>query len=172
MAPLSEVITPNGFSRSAKNLEQRGGRRDGPGELGYRADVMRSRVSLYRLAKNSMSRSFTSFGRSCWIQCPAPGTRTFFLKPGIFSFNVESLPIHGDYPVELACYEERGLANLGSAENLRQQFPIPVYVPIPVESASEAGSLELFCVEVQIRFSQPRRERFRTWYPASANAFN
>jgi DNA invertase Pin-like site-specific DNA recombinase len=46
---------------------------------------MRSRVSLYRLAKNSMSRSFASFGRSCWIQCPAPGTRTFFLKPGIVS---------------------------------------------------------------------------------------
>jgi len=73
---------------------------------------------------------------------------------------VESLPIHGDYPVELARYEERGLANLGSAEKWRQ-FPNPVYVPIPVESASEAGPLELFSVEVQIRLSQPRGERFR-----------
>ena len=122
---------------------------------------MRSRVSLYRLAKNSMSRSFTSFGRSCWIQCPAPGTTTFFVKPGIVSSKLsKACPIHRDHGVELACYEERGLANLGSAEKWRQ-FPIPVYVPIPVESASEAGSLELFCVEVQICFSQPRRERFR-----------
>ncbi len=40
---------------------------------------------LYRLAKNSISKSFTSFGRSCWIQWPAPGTRTFFVKPGIVS---------------------------------------------------------------------------------------
>jgi hypothetical protein len=32
-----------------------------------------------------MSRLFTSIGHSCWIQCPAPTTRTFFLKPGIFS---------------------------------------------------------------------------------------
>ena len=47
---------------------------------------------------------------------------------------VEGLPIHRDYPVEFACYEERGLANLGSAEKWRQ-FPNPVYVPIPVESA-------------------------------------
>src|SRR6202040_1699023 len=34
-------------------------------------------TTIYRLAKNSMSRSFTSFGRSCWIQCPAPGNTTF-----------------------------------------------------------------------------------------------
>ena len=47
--------------------------------------LYQSRVTIYRLAKNSMSKSFTSFGRSCWIQCPAPGTRTFFVKPGIVS---------------------------------------------------------------------------------------
>jgi hypothetical protein len=40
---------------------------------------------------------------------------------------VESLPIYRDYPVELACYEERGLANLRSAEKWRQ-LPKPVYV--------------------------------------------
>jgi hypothetical protein len=51
------------------------------------------------------------------------------------------LPIHHDYRVELARYEQRGLADLGSAENLGHQFPIRVQVPILVESASEAGSL-------------------------------
>src|SRR5258708_9795822 len=73
---------------------------------------------------------------------------------------VESLLEYGDHGIELTCYEKRGLANIGSAGKCRQ-FPIPVRVPIPVESASEAGPLELSCVKVQICFSQPRRERFR-----------
>jgi hypothetical protein len=50
-----------------------------------RFQLYQPKVSLYRLAKNSISRSFTSIGRSCWIQCPVPGSRTFFLKPGIVS---------------------------------------------------------------------------------------
>jgi hypothetical protein len=46
---------------------------------------------------------------------PMPGARhQNLLSPAQHSLlqAVECLPIHGDYRVELACYEERGLANL------------------------------------------------------------
>ena len=79
---------------------------------------------------------------------------------------VESLPIHRNDRIKLTCDEKRGLADLGSAENWHQ-FPIRVYVPIPVKCASEAGSLELFSVEVQICLSQPGRESFMTKLAAS-----
>src|ERR1700722_2920361 len=39
----------------------------------------------FNACKNSMSKRFTSSGLSCCVQCPTPGSRTFFLKFGILT---------------------------------------------------------------------------------------
>jgi hypothetical protein len=70
------------------------------------ASRVRHRLAGYSVARKASRASLTSFGRSCWIQCPAPGRTTFVRRFGTLTWSVSSAP----RPMGLAITESRALA--------------------------------------------------------------
>src|ERR1700736_3621232 len=78
--------------------------------------------------------------------------------------SVERTRVHiPHHRVVLACDEERGLADLRTAQD-GVHFPKPVDSAIPVEPIPEAGAAVFLNVEVDIRLSEPA-----SWGLSAAN---
>ena len=111
---------------------------------------------------NSTSAALTSFGRSCWVQWPQPGSIWILRRPGtkVFRFASNwSVPGKDDHEVAIARDVERRHRHLQAGHRARD-FPVAIDVAVVVERAAEAAAPKLLAVKVDVAFFQPGWQGF------------
>ena len=111
---------------------------------------------------NSMSAVLTSFGRSCWVQWPQPGSIWILRKPGTKVLHVGKQLVRAgeaDHEVTITRDVERRHRHLQSRHRAGD-FPVAIDVAVVVERAAETAAFELLAVKVDIAFADPGRAGF------------
>ena len=156
------VVNPGCYRQLEQGVKRRGLRT----RVVHLAELAAERSATRATSRqNATSRSLTSSGRSCCVQCPKPSSSTLSRRSGTNMRRFgsrRSIPGNPTTGSRVADDVQRGRRD-DRAVPRREQLPVAVLVAVPVQPAGEAGPRELGHVDVEVlrRSATPAARRSR-----------